>query len=581
MSTENSSKNKLKQLTIRSSSGGHRGWMALTAALAAVVGAYAVISSFAAAGAATLSLTPSSSTVALGSNFTVTVNENSTDTVNAVQSNLTYPTSTMQFVSVDYTTSGFDTQAQSTVPYNTGTIAQSGTTITGTGTTFTSAMTGSTITYSDGSTATVTYVSATSLTSSVSKTVAAGSTYTIGAGSISIARGSTVAVTGAKVIAVITFKATALGSSQAVNFGCVYNASTCANGNAVIRSTDNGAETLTQTGGTYTIADQTAPSIPTGLNMASHTDTSIGLSWTASTDNVGVTGYKVFRNGTQIATPATTSYTDTGLTPNTTYTYTIAANDAAGNTSSQSTGVAAATLPDTTVPSTPGTPTLGTRTMTSISMNWTASTDDVAVVGYKVFRNGTQIATSNTTSYSDTGLAPGTTYTYAIAATDAAGNTSAQSTASLATLPDTQAPTAPSALNVTSKTATSISLTWTGSTDNVAVTGYKIYRNGAATAVATVAATTFTDVGLSGNTSYSYQVSAIDAAGNESTKSTAFAVTTAVNGDLNGDGHVNVFDLSIFLNHWQETGANIPEDFNNDGVVNIFDLSIMLTNYGI
>ena len=57
-------------------------------------------------------------------------------------------------------------------------------------------------------------------------------------------------------------------------------------------------------------------------------------------------------------------------------------------------------------------------------------------------------------------------------------------------------------------------------------------------------------------------------------------VAGAVIGDLNGDGHVNIFDLSIFLNHWQQTGTGLPEDFNNDGVVNIFDLSILLSHYG-
>jgi len=55
---------------------------------------------------------------------------------------------------------------------------------------------------------------------------------------------------------------------------------------------------------------------------------------------------------------------------------------------------------------------------------------------------------------------------------------------------------------------------------------------------------------------------------------------TGVTGDLNGDGHVNIFDLSIFLSHWQQTGASLPEDFNNDGTVNIFDLSILLSHYG-
>jgi len=51
-------------------------------------------------------------------------------------------------------------------------------------------------------------------------------------------------------------------------------------------------------------------------------------------------------------------------------------------------------------------------------------------------------------------------------------------------------------------------------------------------------------------------------------------------GDLNGDGVVNIFDLSIFLSHWQQSGSGLPEDFNNDGLVNIFDLSMLLSNYG-
>src|ERR1039458_5961366 len=51
-------------------------------------------------------------------------------------------------------------------------------------------------------------------------------------------------------------------------------------------------------------------------------------------------------------------------------------------------------------------------------------------------------------------------------------------------------------------------------------------------------------------------------------------------GDLNGDGTVNIFDLSIFLGHWQQTSTGLPEDFNNDGIVNIFDLSILLGHWG-
>src|SRR5262249_48623410 len=85
-------------------------------------------------------------------------------------------------------------------------------------------------------------------------------------------------------------------------------------------------------GGTGT-GDTTAPSAPSGLKSTATTSTSITLSWTASTDNVGVTGYLIFRNGTQVGTSTTTTYTDTSLTAGTQYSYTVKARDAANNIS--------------------------------------------------------------------------------------------------------------------------------------------------------------------------------------------------------------------------------------------------------
>lgn len=79
--------------------------------------------------------------------------------------------------------------------------------------------------------------------------------------------------------------------------------------------------------------DTQAPTVPGSPQFVSKGATSITFSWAASTDNVGVDGYQVFRNGTPIATTTQTSYTDTGLTPSTQYTHTVAAYDAAGNNS--------------------------------------------------------------------------------------------------------------------------------------------------------------------------------------------------------------------------------------------------------
>ncbi len=91
-------------------------------------------------------------------------------------------------------------------------------------------------------------------------------------------------------------------------------------------------------------ADTVAPTVPGGLSASAISSAQIKLSWTASTDNVGVTGYNIFRGGVKIATAPGTSFQDAGLTASTSYTYNVSAFDAAGNTSAQSTGASATTL---------------------------------------------------------------------------------------------------------------------------------------------------------------------------------------------------------------------------------------------
>ncbi len=89
--------------------------------------------------------------------------------------------------------------------------------------------------------------------------------------------------------------------------------------------------------------DATPPSNPTSLTVIAISSSQINLIWTTSTDNIGVTGYRIYRGGSQIATSATNSYSDTGLSPSTSYTYTVEAYDAAGNASSQSSSASATT----------------------------------------------------------------------------------------------------------------------------------------------------------------------------------------------------------------------------------------------
>ncbi|MDO8518425.1 MAG: peptidoglycan-binding protein, partial [bacterium] len=147
-----------------------------------------------------------------------------------------------------------------------------------------------------------------------------------------------------------------------------------------------------------------------------------------------VTGYQVFRAGVLIASPTTNSYSDTGLTASTLYSYTVKAVDGANNVSgaaaASATTLAAA---DTTPPSTPTGLTATTISSSQINLAWTASTDNVAVTGYQVFRAGVLIASPTTNSYSNTGLTAATAYSYTVKAKDAAGNVSTASGAASAT----------------------------------------------------------------------------------------------------------------------------------------------------
>jgi fibronectin type 3 domain-containing protein len=163
-------------------------------------------------------------------------------------------------------------------------------------------------------------------------------------------------------------------------------------------------------------ADATPPTVPTGLVAVAISPTQIRLTWNPSTDNVGVTGYIVRRNGVQIATPATTSFANTGLSAATTYSYTVAARDAAGNISPNSTSVSVTT--PTPPPS------------NSASLTWDAVTAPT-LSGYRVYFGtapgtylqspGQGFSVGNVTDYTMIGLASGSRYYFAVTAFDTLG----------------------------------------------------------------------------------------------------------------------------------------------------------------
>ncbi len=189
------------------------------------------------------------------------------------------------------------------------------------------------------------------------------------------------------------------------------------------------------------------------------------------------------------------------------------ARDAAGNLSALSTALAVTTpaAGDGVAPSIPQNLHTTSVTSTSVALAWNASTDNVGVTAYIVARNGVDLPATAGTTLTDGLLAPGVTYTYTVRARDAALNTSAPSTSVVVTTPDGAAPSVPTGLATTAVSASSVSLTWNASTDNVAVTGYEVRRNG--TLIGSPGGTTFTDSTVVANQTYSYTVSARDAAG--------------------------------------------------------------------
>jgi hypothetical protein len=157
-----------------------------------------------------------------------------------------------------------------------------------------------------------------------------------------------------------------------------------------------------------------APTVPTNVQATASSGTAATVTWTAST---GAQTYRIFRNGTQTGSDTSnTTFSDTGLTPGTTYSYTVSALNTFG-ASSQS---VAATV---TTPNTPGTPTglRGTAGTDGVALRWNSVS---GATEYVIYRNGTEIDTSTTATYVDTDVEPATTYRYAVASSNTSGDSS-------------------------------------------------------------------------------------------------------------------------------------------------------------
>jgi endonuclease I/chitodextrinase len=460
-------------------------------------------------------------------------------------------------------------------------------------------------------------------------------------------------------------------------------------------------------------SDTQAPTVPTNLTSSNTTSNSTLLSWTASTDDTAVTGYDVYRNATFVGSSASTSYTATGLSSNTTYSFYVIAKDAAGNQSAASTSINVTTSSgsggggatdlliseyvegssnnkaleianftgspvdlssydlrkatngsgsfgstyqlsgtladgdvfvianssavsavtsvadvttgsgivtfngndaiglfkngtlidaignpnssanfaqnttlrrissvnspnstytvsewdsfstdtfdglgshtmdggtqgDTEAPTAPTSLSASSITETTLSLSWNASTDNVGVTEYEVFQGGSLIGTSTNTSFNVTGLTVVTSYSFTVQAKDAAGNISGNSNTANATTVDLTAPSTPTSLASSNVTETSVDLSWSAASDNVAVASYDVYQD--ASFIANTSTTSYSVSGLSAGTSYDFYVVAKDAAGNQSGNSNTETITTNTSNPGGGS--------ELFLSEYIEGSSN-------------------------
>lgn len=322
-------------------------------------------------------------------------------------------------------------------------------------------------------------------------------------------------------------------------------------------------DTFTITSGA---SDTQAPSVPQNLTAQTIDQTFIDLVWSASTDNVGVAGYRVYTDGSNPKNVSGTSTTMGNLTPDTTYSFTVSAYDAAENESAQSTALIVST--DEEPPPPPDPEIIGAIASTddgnvasntldgNLGTRWSGQGDgawiewelnmDTALSGLAIaFHNG-----ASRVAYFDIEVSlNGTTWTQVFSGESSGTTTNLEefyftevtaryiryvghgnsqndwnSLTEVEILVDEAQPTPPTTVNATAVSSAQINLSWSGAGDDIAVAEYDIYRN--AQYLTTVEQTSYQDTGLSADTTYTYTIYAVDYAGKVSNPSSAAQAKT-------------------------------------------------------
>lgn len=496
--------------------------LALFIVIFAAVGGYALWKGLAAPNPPTIYLTPASQTFGPSSSFSVQIRENSgTTTVNAIQANLSYNTSLLTLTSINLSGTAFGITAQN---------------------------------------------------------VGANGVINLGLG----VSGGSPAVSGDQLVATLNFTTTTTGGTASVPF---------TTGSALVSSTTNTnlITSLSMTGGGSYTTDTAPPTVsitaPTNGSSISAPGT-VGITATASDAASSVTKVELYIDGALKTTLTTSPYSYSWNTSGVSLgSHTIAAKayDSFNNVGTSATTTV--TLADKTAPTTSITaPSNGSTVQGTATVNANAAdnTGGTGISKVELYVDGVLNSTDTASPYSfawNTTTASNASHSLTVKAYDGASPANVATSAAVSVTVDNSAPTAPTSLRMTANTLTSISLAWNASTDNVAVTNYKLSRDGTLIATLPASTLTYNDSNLTNTTTYNYSLVATDAAGNTSTAAILSAATvTAKPGDLNGDNSVNVTDLSILLSNYNTTNA--VADINKDGVVNVFDLSILLSNYG-
>ena len=323
-------------------------------------------------------------------------------------------------------------------------------------------------------------------------------------------------------------------------------------------------------------ADTEAPTAPTEVTATDITTTTAKVTWTASTDNVGVAGYNVYVNDSETPVNGETLVTGTeyaleNLTAGTEYKVTVKAVDAAGNVSEGAVYTfTTKNAADTEAPTAPGNVAVTDVTTTTAKVTWSEATDNVGVVGYNVYLNEAKVNETliTTTEYDLTALTEETAYSVRVTAVDAAENESERSEAATFTTPktqDTEAPSVPAGVTASDVTQTGAKITWTASADNVGVAGYNVYLGESRVNTSPVTVTEYDLTGLTANTEYTVTVSAVDAAGNESARSEAATFTTLA-AEEEKDNEAPSVPAGVTASDVTQTGAKITWTASADNV---------------